>query len=708
MRKFFRSLAFFLLIGSLTTYALAQTYSPSADFDPTPLYIHPVAHTTPRPITALDLLQMRDFKGIQISPDGKSVAYVVSQSVLQSNSYHSALFLIATEPGSMPINLGSAGPPHWNEIGEYLEVDPQWSPDSKYVTYLLKESGTWQIWRWKREGGKPDQLTHNPNDVKDYEWSSDGRQIIFTTVEPINTTELKKIAEQGIIWDGSIRAAQAQPIMQSVINGMPKHLEVWVYDVAAGRERKATAEEESDYNKTHKPHFEGPKPFLTKPSPDGKTTAYISYLDDPKQFPFYGYSLFAKTLSQPTTLQLTPNSPFYIQDLWWNRDGTQIYFVQLTADGRSALFVIPTEGGSASEVTHSKDVLSAFSFENNRARAVCIRENPTTPPELAVVDLRDGVPHTIVNINPEFQNIKLSPASRLEWTNKYGDKTFAHLIKPLDYRAGIRYPLIVTTYRSSGFLRGAVGDEFPIQVFAANGFVVLDFDAPPIRVIKPNDFKNNLLRWTSPMASLETVLTNLDQTGIIDPRRTGITGVSYGAEITEFTITHSDIFQVAADGGPSARDPLFYYLSFNTWHKKFAAMLGGWPEGEAAPNWKELSPALNTDKLTAPLLTQTADSGYLPGMQFYTAMNERAKPFELFIYPGEEHITMQPTHRFSKYQRNLDWFNFWLQDKEDPNPEKQDQYIRWRGMRDHIKRNNSNNGITRTHSSRVEEVRPKP
>jgi hypothetical protein len=33
------------------------------------------------------------------------------------------------------------------------------------------------------------------------------------------------------------------------------------------------------------------------------------------------------------------------------------------------------------------------------------------------------------------------------------------------------------------------------------------------------------------------------------------------------------------------------------------------------------------------------------------------------------------------YQRNLDWLNFWLQDKEDPDPAKAEQYKRWRELR---------------------------
>jgi hypothetical protein len=46
----------------------------------------------------------------------------------------------------------------------------------------------------------------------------------------------------------------------------------------------------------------------------------------------------------------------------------------------------------------------------------------------------------------------------------------------------------------------------------------------------------------------------------------------------------------------------------------------------------------------------------------------------------------QPRHRYEIYERNLDWFSFWLQDKENPDPVKRQQYERWRAMRDAAKK----------------------
>jgi len=278
----------------------------------------------------------------------------------------------------------------------------------------------------------------------------------------------------------------------------------------------------------------------------------------------------------------------------------------------------------------------------------------------------------------------LSPAITIDWTNKYGIHEFGYLVKPTNHKLGVHYPLVVVTEDCRGFLRGGQGHEYPIQVFAANGFAVLcsGLLAGARRVPPSGNFEETLMRWKVPMASLETATKMLTDMGVVDPRRKGLTGLSYGAEVTSFTISHSDLFQAAITSSGSGRDPIFYYFANNFWHQQFVQWgLGGIPEGKTSKSWQELSPALNAERVKAPLLIQSADSEYLLGLQFYTALKELDKPGEFFIYADEGHIKNHPKHRFEIYERNLDWFNFWLQDKEDPDRAKADQYTRWRELK---------------------------
>jgi len=97
--------------------------------------------------------------------------------------------------------------------------------------------------------------------------------------------------------------------------------------------------------------------------------------------------------------------------------------------------------------------------------------------------------------------------------------------------------------------------------------------------------------------------------------------------------------------------------------------------------YRKVSMALNASSVHTPLLINAADAEYIRDMQRVSTLRTLKKPVEMFIYPDERHEKNQPKHRYSIYERNADWFNFWLRDKEDPNPAKAEQYKRWRELR---------------------------
>src|SRR3546814_16462984 len=65
----------------------------------------------------------------------------------------------------------------------------------------------------------------------------------------------------------------------------------------------------------------------------------------------------------------------------------------------------------------------------------------------------------------------------------FGTETFGDLVYPVNYDRRKKYPLIVVQYISRGFLRGGVGDEFPIQVFANRGYAVLSIQRPKLTAL---------------------------------------------------------------------------------------------------------------------------------------------------------------------------------------------------------------------------------
>ena len=230
------------------------------------------------------------------------------------------------------------------------------------------------------------------------------------------------------------------------------------------------------------------------------------------------------------------------------------------------------------------------------------------------------------------------------------------------------------------FFRGGVGDEYPIYVFAANGFAVLNFDEGEFHNSTPGDFETQLLYWASPIDGVAALIKKLADMGIVDSSRVGITGLSHGAELLDYGISHTDLFR-ASIASSTGYDPITYYLTSDFFRGDMSAYSLESPDGASRGRWQRISAALNARNVNTPLLINAADDEYVWNMERVTNLRELKKPVEMFIYPNELHIKNQPLHRLEIYDRNVDWLRFWLQDYEDPDPAKAIQYHRWHQLR---------------------------
>jgi len=666
-------------------------------FDPAPVRIPPLEKGEFRPVTSRDLLDIRDEKGVSISPDGKYVAFVVGQAVYETNGYRSGMYIVGTAPGSTPVCLGTAGSPRWDSINQWLPDSPQWSPDSKYITYLAKMDNmanrNRQVWRWSVDGGAPVQLTDVPGEVQNYHWTLQGDKIEVTFERPRDSGQVNRLSEDGIVYDGGFDATADRPVVSEALASEPKQLETWIHDITTGLERMQTKEEAdatgpwvSDIGEKYSDRttsWAGHHLLDAKISPDGHRVAYRIFSGDSPGTKVL-YKFFSKPVRGGTPVDVAPGV-YLTADYWWAADSSRIYFIQNVGDGRpNKLMVVSAEGGTPKQVfsSSSSDALYYCSPDKRFQYMACAGENRATPAQVALVDLAAGTVRTLVDLNPEFSNLELGSITRLDGVNRYGDHWWAHLVKPLNYEPGKKYPLIVTTYRTHEFERGASGDENPIQVYAAHGFAVLSFDYGRRDYDnKPGDFERYLSWYESVEASIEMAIQEASKMGVVDTTRVGLAGYSRGTEMVAYAITHTKLFR-AVSGAAGDGSPYFYYMASRGVQDNFSREgLGGWPEGNSKVNWRQLAPELNADRIDVPVLNNDPDSEFLADLALYTSLRELGKPVELIIYPNEVHHVNQPKHRYQIYERNLDWFRFWLKSEESSDPAKSEQYQRWRQLR---------------------------
>ena len=72
----------------------------------------------------------------------------------------------------------------------------------------------------------------------------------------------------------------------------------------------------------------------------------------------------------------------------------------------------------------------------------------------------------------------------------------------------------------------------------------------------------------------------------------------------------------------------------------------------------------------------------MKSLEMASAFRDLGRPVEMYVFPDERHIKWQPAHRAAIYERNIDWFRFWLLGGMDDNPAKREQYYRWKEMKD--------------------------
>ena len=664
-----------------------------AAFDPAPVELGRSATLSVRPITPMDLLTLRDVKGMSLSPDGSRVAFVVGQAEYETNGYRSGLFVVPTKGDGRVQALGTAGMPHWDDINQWIDESPEWSPDGEWIAYRmrLRSDEHWQVSIWNQKSGIVEKITSVPADVESYRWAPDSAALFLTTVKPQTGLDLGQSFDAGVLFNQEIHPYQVIPVETQMKDAEESEHRYWMYDLKTQQARPASDEEKGRWRPWNAALKSDETSLLAKynildaaPSPDGSKLAYLYGVDNPAQSKTWSTRLLVTSDQGRKLLEVTP-AAHRVDQFWWTADGSTLYFTEHDGRGHSAeLWAL----GSADLEPHlvfranANEYLSSFSSDREGKIFACLRENNTTPPQIAVIDDLTKPVRTIVDLNPEFSVLEKGDTGRLEGTNSYGENWFAYLVKPLGFVPGKKYPLIVTTYRSGDyFLRGASGDENPVQVYAAHGFAVLCVDSGWIRNRVTGDFDETLLTWASPTASILQAVGRLADEGTIDPSNVGISGFSHGEEIAGYALIHSALFHAAS--GAQNYDPFFYFLGSDEWHRIFEQWrLGGWSGGVLNPNWKKIAMSMNADKIVTPILENASDTEYLIDLSTYRSLRDLDKPIELYIYPNELHVRNQPRHRLEIYERNLDWFRFWLKDEQDPDPRKEEQYRRWNRLRD--------------------------
>jgi dipeptidyl aminopeptidase/acylaminoacyl peptidase len=177
-------------------------------------------------------------------------------------------------------------------------------------------------------------------------------------------------------------------------------------------------------------------------------------------------------------------------------------------------------------------------------------------------------------------------------------------------------------------------------------------------------------------------------------------GLSFGTEITLWTTMKSDLLTAASvtSVGMSRDYYLFGTMRGDAFFKPLKEFWQLGALGETPERWRLLSPAARLDTIKAPILMQMPEQEYVMALDYAIPLIRQHRA-DLYVFPNEPHQKFQPKHKLAAYQRNIDWFRFWLQGYEDPDAAKLAQYAHWREIKTALSAQSANSADKADHQN---------
>ena len=332
-----------------------------------------------------------------------------------------------------------------------------------------------------------------------------------------------------------------------------------------------------------------------------------------------------------------------------------------------------------------------------------------TPPELFKYLRGNKRVQILSTLNPQMQKVAFAKAQTVRWRTSAGYGIQGVLFLPPDYVPDKRYPLVIQTKPYYGQFACDTGEShypsFAPQPLATSGILYLargsilpDDDWTETNDVEhyPPGYPGNIGEAAFNMDVWDRAVGALEAQGLVDPNNVGIIGFSRTGWYTEFALVHSRIHYKAATAADNVEYGLSEYWSMHSPGviRGWDSMYGGPPYGATLKNWLDYSVSFNLDKIHTPILLEEMGSGVaytsnqsipvnlVNHFDLFTGLNRLNKPVALYYYPDEDHAPEDPQARLGSLERNVDWYRFWLQGYERPNPADSGQYATWRHLRD--------------------------
>ena len=660
---------------------------------------------TQRPFNFDDMMLVRRVSDPQLSPDGKTVAFVIGDVDKVGNRVINQIYTVpADRPDSLPKQLTT---------GTSSNTAPRWSPDGRLIAFTTGG----QIWTMEPDGDRKRQVTSISTGAGNPVWSPDGRRIAFNSdVYPECTNEQCNKAEDARVEASKVQAHTTERLLFKHWNEWRdrKRTHVFIVQSTGGGATDLTP---GDFDS---PPYAASTGVDYAFSPDSREIAFLKNLDkveatstnsdiiitslsDNRQKnitetndgydagPVYtpdGKYILYRSQATPTfeadrwrimrynrstgeTVELTQGFDQQVDELVISPDSKTVYFAA-GYHGRTSIFTVPVEPDFRLRIAaHVKPLIrnvgttSGINLSNDGRTLIFLSSTIQVPAELMRASSDGSGVAPLTNINESIlRYFGLPKVEDVEWKGALNQTIHGFVLLPTFFDANKKYPLIVLIHGGpQSAWMDSWGYRWNPQIFSNAGYVVF-MPNPRGSTTYGQKFVNDISGdWGGKVfIDLKNGIADVIKRPYIDRSRIGGAGGSYGGYMVDWILGHNNDprfkFKALVSHAGVYNLESMATATEEIWFPNWEFRGMPWQNPAMYARW---SPHRFATAFSTPTLVTAGELDYrVPvnqSLELYSTLQLRNVPSKLIIYPDEGHWILKPQNSELWYKSVLEWFN---------------------------------------------------
>jgi dipeptidyl aminopeptidase/acylaminoacyl peptidase len=660
-----------------------------------------------RAMTIQDLLLAVRVTDPQLSPDGRTVAFVRTTTDLTAGRRNGDIWVTPTS-GADGLSLSKA-----LVAGEKAENTPRWSPDGKSIAFISTRDGDPQVYLADApnatnirkitnvSGGVQPPLVFSPDstmvafvadvypDCKDDacnrqrrdaedkdpvkvhvltrllfrhwdEWREGVRHHVLVAhtagAAPSAALDLTPgdfDAPPGQAEDAAIAFTPDNKSLAFVSNhdGNDKEAwstnsDVWLVPAAGGAASKLTPNPAADAQPTF--------------TPDGRSLIVRAQRRPGFESDRWYLDVYDRATNAKRTVFEAPD--LSVGDFTLGRDGQTIFFTA-ASQGTDNLYRVPLAGGTPQQIVKGGSISAVNA---GASMLVFSKAALTAPAEVFRTEIAGGTPQALTQANDTWRKaVSMSVPESATVPGAGGTPIQYWIIKPPAFDASKKYPIVFMIH---GGPQGEWGDGWSARwnptLWAAQGWVVV-LPNPRGSFGFGQKFVDEITQdWGGKvMVDLNAVFDAAVKLPYVDATRQGIAGASYGGYAVDWIIGHTNRFKAAVTHDGVFNLDSMALTTEELWFSEWEAGGPPWSANgrEHVAKW---SPHLYAQQIKTPTLVITNELDFrVPvdqGLQLFTALRRNGVPSKALVFPDEGHWVLKPLNSKRWHEEVFGWIKKYL------------------------------------------------